>query len=753
MDQGADDLEFDPVARVNKLPLSYLLFNLIPPNFLKHNSERSAYISSLVNRLKGIWGSKPFFDSFTSGSMAEGLGLSVASLNEGSSDLDIMMIYPMCYKRLDDSSNDLHPGYVRLILDESEKGVTYMPNTGHDEWWKPTDGDGGSVPFTIKGPSINAALLGPEIGAIDFVVTLPCPVWPKLAEEWISRPRPSGWPTKQLIHQITSDGCHVVPVAHSRSSFPLYDWRYSFSKAELLLAKSLSFHQKTCYLLFKLLAMHATKTTTILKSYYLKNIMFHCCDLIPATLWKPKLFASRLFDMIDLLLDNLEKGDIPHYFIKKNNLISHLYCNDIEMLKQVVFSLRQSTIDHLIKVDNSNVIRFNLRNSINFEYAFKEVIQCLPQGIKRPSLHQAIDQVERRLALSLLRGNRILLASDCFEDHHAFFYAEDGSHKKDWKSRFISFLDKSVEHLPPGPLISLLVILPRGELSTVDTTTLQNAIKSIVKKRFSYHEIRLTFPNDHLSRAMYLLYYSVYYLLTGNYDTAYLHAKTVLEDTNIERWDTEPGMEVTLSFEPVILEKVQSVSGINQSTIKMKALFLAAKSIKRTSFKNKKGHLFNTDEDTFRNKESNFLKVDVLMIALIYIETDQFIAAAKFLCMEYHNTLYGPRKVWQLRQHILICLLLELLQISTICEFYTSPSFKDMAERTLDLILFNIHHDVDSMEEIGEVFDDLARLYGESTLTEFHEERHDLALDAAWHCKTYIEKLTEKALYLSENWA
>ena len=725
MDHGLDDLEWDPVASVNKVPLSYLLFNFIPQNLLKYNSKKSEYISSLVYGVKEVMHSKcPLINYFISGSMAEGLGLSISTFSEGFSDLDIMIVYPISYKTLDDSSKDLHPGYVRLIADDvgpwgeyAENGVKYLRNNPLHEVKE-------LKTFKIVGPSLRAPVFGPVIGDVDFVTSHPCHDWPKQAEEWVDRLRPSGWPSKQLIHHIVSDGCHVVPVAHPHSSFPLFDWRYSFSKAEVYFSKSLSFHQKTCYILFKLLAKRATTKSNILKTYYLKNIMFHCCERIPDEFWKPRYLSTCLFVLIDFLLDGLERGEIPHFFIKKNNLISHLPHDRIEELKQELFSLRRSPIDYLIELENSGIIRFNLKNSVGFENVFNEVIQCLPQGITPDIYYQTIDKTERKLALFYLKDDIILLAVDCFKDRHVFFDGKDKiSYENNWKSRLVSFLKQSLEYIPPCPLISTLVMLSHDEFATINTTKLEDDIKSIVEKRFDYHGILRTFPLDHFNKVMYLLYYSVYHLVTGHYETAYLHAKTALEDTESNRLKVRERMDVAISFgNRVIWEKLQSVTGITEPTVYLNALYLAAKSIKYTKYKNRKGHSLDTEEDTFRNKDKTFKKVDVLLIALIYMETNQFIAAAKFYCMEFHDTLHEPRKVWQLRQDVLTSLVLELLQISTIDEFLKSPKLTNIAERTLDLISYNLLHDVESIDEIGDLFNDLTDMYLKSSLLEFNDK-------------------------------
>ena len=751
MDDGLIDLDWDPVGRVHTLPLSYILFNFIPETVLIYNSKKSKHISSFVSDIKDMLDTKwPLCDLFASGSMIEGLGLSISLFKEGYSDLDIMISHKQYDFVIDDCSQDLHPGYVRIIVNDSakygefaENGLKYMPITLSEEI---------RGPWNVQGPALSGALWGPDFIDTDFVTCLPCPEWPTQAEEWITRRKPSGWPSEQLIHQIVSGGCYVVPVAHAHSSFPQFDWRYSFSKAEVLLANSLSFHQKNIYILFKLLAKQATKTSKLLKTYYLKNVMFHCCEKIPTEYWKPKHFAPCLFELIDFLLGSLEKGEILQYFVNRNNIISHLPRESVEIMKREISCLRYTIVDHLIILDDLNIIRFDIRKSGEFKNAFKEVIQCLPQITTSGMFIKHINQTEEKLALPYLKKCRVLLAADCFKNRIVFF---DDKHKfphgESWQLRFMSFVEKYLEQLSPVPMITSLVMLSHNDFVTVDTLPLKNIIKTTVKQRFDYQGILRTFPNDQASRACYLLHYSVYYLVTGQYDEAYIHAKSVLDDSVIDHSE-ELRMDIAFSFEPVILEKILSVSGITKPSIHLNALYLAAKSIKRTVYKNKKGHLLNTQEHTFRKDDGTFKGVDVLLVALIYMETNQFIAAAKFYCMEFFDTNHEPRKVWQLRQDILTSLVLELLQISTIDEFLASPKLTSIAERTLDLISYNLLHDVESIDEIGDVFLDLTNMYFNSKTNEFNEIRMKFAYNAAMNCKEYFKKLTNKAVHMSQNW-
>ena len=747
MDDQPDDLEWDSVAKVNTLPLSYILYNFIPEFLLKYNSDRSVLISTFVEHIRDCDLGSPV-QYFTSGSMAEGLGLSVSLFKKGYSDLDVMMSYDHFINFVvDDRSLDLHPGYVRLIVDESVRKGTV--NVNNVTYLLRTVGTFKSM----NGPAVTLnSLWGPANTETDFVTCFPCPDWPSQALEWKNRCRPGGWPSEKLVHHVINGGCHAVAVPHPRSNAPHIEWRYSFSKAEVLLAQSLTLTQKHCYIIFKLLVKQATSESNIVKSYHLKTVLYHCCELIPARIWKPSNFALCLFKLLDCLLDFLKDSKIPQYFILKNNLISHVHSDSIWMAVQEVSSIRSRPLDYLIALDHLDIFRFELRKVLVFEQAFKDMIICFAEGTTYKLFFQNLNQTECELAYNYLHTEgRDMFAIECFKNSDTFVN-DLASHslEKCWQKRFISFLEKSVGTLPPSALIACLLMLSRGDFGKVDTGSVKRAIRSKVEQRFNYLTIIRTFHDDHLQRAVHLLFYSAYYLVVGRFETAYITAKTVLEHREIDLKHCLY-LDIPLSFEAVISERIDSASGRNKPTIFLNALYLASKAIKKTNYLHTKGHIINTDEQIFHGKDNTFKGVDVLLVGLVYLETDQYIAASKFLCMELYNTLSEPRNVCVLKRTIFVCLLLELLQISTLDVFVHSCDMKQIAKRTLDLIC-NPLNGVKCFKKIGNEFFELSRMYKNSKMKEFNTRRMGFALTASFNCDQYFLSSTDKALHLSQNW-
>ena len=128
----------------------------------------------------------------------------------------------------------------------------------------------------------------------DRVTCVVCASWPIVAQEWISRPRPSGWPLQKIIQEITSKSCHVVPVSYRLSSFPTAEWRFSFSTVKLRLAQSLTVVQKQSYLLLKMIYNCRFKTESFITSYHMKTAFFgRLNESKIAVFWSTTCFILR----------------------------------------------------------------------------------------------------------------------------------------------------------------------------------------------------------------------------------------------------------------------------------------------------------------------------------------------------------------------------------------------------------------------------------------------------------------------------
>ncbi|CAC5388110.1 SERINC1_3 [Mytilus coruscus] len=152
---------------------------------------------------------------FASGSRAEGLDMK-------GSDTDIMAIDGLAYEsnvpttgsyvtyRYDSMLKGTQPGYVLVQI--IVKG--YSPEIYASSNVKTFMSS--CLPFfkiafslTPHGPAMTAGSCGEDL---DIVPCLKSATWPKIASEWIHRKRKYGWPSQEIIKDMESQGCHLVPV-------------------------------------------------------------------------------------------------------------------------------------------------------------------------------------------------------------------------------------------------------------------------------------------------------------------------------------------------------------------------------------------------------------------------------------------------------------------------------------------------------------------------------------------------------------
>ena len=88
--------------------------------------------------------------------------------------------------------------------------------------------------------------------SIDNVYAVRCMNWPSVASEWIQRKRHC-WPSRDIIDEVARKGCHLVPKPHQSHPNDVFEWRYSFSEAEVLLIHSWSTAQKLVYHVLRLM--------------------------------------------------------------------------------------------------------------------------------------------------------------------------------------------------------------------------------------------------------------------------------------------------------------------------------------------------------------------------------------------------------------------------------------------------------------------------------------------------------------------
>ena len=205
--------------------------------------------------------------------------------------------------------------------------------------------------------------------------------WPEPAMEWLVRPRPSGWPSSELVQEIFESGCHLAPVGRGKrleepvdvfnycpnpeatlanSLLPSAtedssdkwgmdetEWRTSFSLGENKLGKSVSPVQRHVMVLLKMIKKFYFPE--VISTYYLKNLLFWECEKRGEKFWREENSANCLLFMLDRLQDCLESRHLPHYFMPQSNILTF---EDPSGLKEAAVQVAEVRCNILSKTFN-----------------------------------------------------------------------------------------------------------------------------------------------------------------------------------------------------------------------------------------------------------------------------------------------------------------------------------------------------------------------------------------------------------------
>jgi len=178
----------------------------------------------------------------------------------------------------------------------------------------------------------------------DHVSCVRCLLWPSQAADWPKRHRNYGWPDSATLDLVVSNGCDVVPVAHSlcrqNELIGKCQWRLSFSRAEIVLINSWTPVQQIVYhmlrfvkseLLTKSADNSKTKRLTDtadnsregkLNNYHIKTLLLWACELRSRSWWTDDVNLVRIcVHLLHILAQWLAYGRCQHYFISNCNLV------------------------------------------------------------------------------------------------------------------------------------------------------------------------------------------------------------------------------------------------------------------------------------------------------------------------------------------------------------------------------------------------------------------------------------------------
>ena len=215
-----------------------------------------------------------------------------------------------------------HPGFVRL---KDSTGKFFKHYTSSEIFPK----DGPSSKVSSSDRIMQAFLNRTEDFNIDYVDAVFCATWPSGAEEWITRKRRHGWPTDELINKVVQGGFHLVGKPHPYNQDSKYEWRFSFSKAELILITNWNENQLYIFQILKfikndLIERCCGKTQSLLSTYHFKTLMLWACEEKSENFWDDENIVASVQELMIDMIEWLVEKRCPNYFVRNNNMLDFI---------------------------------------------------------------------------------------------------------------------------------------------------------------------------------------------------------------------------------------------------------------------------------------------------------------------------------------------------------------------------------------------------------------------------------------------
>jgi len=230
--------------------------------------------------------------------------------------------------------------------------------------------------FEEHGPAYVHSTNFAKLLSIDVVFCVRCLSWPSQAADWPTRHRNNGWPDSATVNRVVNNGCDVVQVAHRQCRqnewMKLFQWRLSFSRAEIVLIKSWIPVQQIVYHLLRVITKTEKCTqsaensgVSTLSNYHIKTLMLWACELKPQSWWTGDLSLTRIsVELLHTLAVWLTETRCPHYFINNCNLLDKSFA--VETLAR-----------RLLRIDKYWLSSWFITSYI------KQSIQICPESVSR----------------------------------------------------------------------------------------------------------------------------------------------------------------------------------------------------------------------------------------------------------------------------------------------------------------------------------------------------------------------------------
>ena len=160
---------------------------------------------------------------------------------------------------------------------------------------------------------------------LDFVPYARLLAWPSVAQSWISRDRNYARPSNAIVSEVQRNGCDLVHVSHRDYKHDIGQWRYSFSRAEVILIRSWTQVQQLVYHMLRYFTKHAIiregkDDDEVVCNYHIKTLMLWACERKSPVWWESNCVLGLSSKLLGTLMKWIGKKMCPHYFIPEWNL-------------------------------------------------------------------------------------------------------------------------------------------------------------------------------------------------------------------------------------------------------------------------------------------------------------------------------------------------------------------------------------------------------------------------------------------------
>ena len=167
-----------------------------------------------------------------------------------------------------------------------------------------------------------------KLSNVDIVLAIRLLAWPSLAQSWISRDRNQSWPFNAVVSEVQRNGFDLVYVSHRDHKHDAWQWRYSFSRAEVTLIRSWSPIQQLVYHMLRYIAKQTIirdwkDDDKVICTYHIKTLMLWACERKSPVWWESNCVIALCSKLLGTLMKWIGEKMCPHYFIPEWNLFDY----------------------------------------------------------------------------------------------------------------------------------------------------------------------------------------------------------------------------------------------------------------------------------------------------------------------------------------------------------------------------------------------------------------------------------------------